>query len=79
MAAKSCFSFGVIKNTLGVIKNTPGVLLNKAGLLRDKAGFDSIAANRLIFTEKLKILANDCNCVPTQLIYYKKSLEKFCG
>jgi hypothetical protein len=24
-------------------------------------------------------LANDCNCVPTQLIYYKKSLEKFCG
>ena len=66
MAAKSCFSFGVIKNTLGVIKNTLGVLLNKAGLLRDKAGFDSIAANRLIFTEKLKILANDCNCVPTQ-------------
>ena len=66
MAAKSCFSFGVIKNTLGVIKNTPGVLLNKAGLLRDKAGFDSITANQLIFTEKLKILANVCNCVPTQ-------------
>ena len=66
MAAKSCFSFGVIKNTLGVIKNTPGVLLNKAGLLRDKAGFDSITANQLIFIEKLKILANVCNCVPTQ-------------
>ena len=66
MAAKSCFSFGVIKNTLGVIKNTPGVLSNKAGLLRDKAGFDSITANQLIYIEKLKILANVCNCVPTQ-------------
>ena len=80
MAAKSCFSFGVIKNTLGVIKITLGVLSNKAGLLcdkagllrdkagllRDKAGFDSITANQLIFTEKLKILANVCNCVPTQ-------------
>ena len=45
MAAKSCFSFGVIKNTLGIIKNILGVLSNKArllsnkaGLLRDKAG-----------------------------------------
>ena len=73
MAAKSCFSFGVIKNTLGVIKITLGVLSNKAGLLCDKAGllcdkagFDSITANQLIFTEKLKILANVCNCVPTQ-------------
>ena len=64
MAAKSCFSFGVIKNTLGVIKNTLGVLLNKAGLLRDKAGFDSIAANRLIFTEKLNKLFR------TSLLYY---------
>ena len=45
MAAKSCFSFGVNKNTLGIIKNTLGVLsikarlmLNKAGLFSNKAG-----------------------------------------
>ena len=45
VAAKSYFSFGVIKNTLGIIKIILGVLSNKArllsnkaGLLRDKAG-----------------------------------------
>jgi len=38
VAAKSCFSFGVIKNTLGIIKNTLGVLTIKAGLLLNKAG-----------------------------------------
>jgi hypothetical protein len=38
VAAKSYFSFGVIKNTLGIIINTLGVLTIKARLLENKAG-----------------------------------------
>ena len=48
VAAKSCFSFGVNKNTLGIIKNTLGVLSIKARLMLNKAGLFSNKAGLLL-------------------------------